>query len=56
MLKLRESIDTNIILRLVLKDIPEQCLRIQDLFMRWDVTYKVDDLAITEAVHMLQKV
>lgn len=49
-----ESLDTNIILRMMLRDIPEQCVRIVDLFMRHGVTYKVDDLAITEAVYVMQ--
>lgn len=52
--KRRESLDTNIILRLILKDIPEQCMRIQDLFMRANTTYHVANLAITEAVYVLQ--
>ncbi len=50
----RESVDTNIILRLVLKDVPEQCMRIQDMLMRMGVTYDVADLAVTEVVHVLQ--
>lgn len=49
-----ESLDTNIILRMMLRDIPEQCVRIVDLFMRHGVTYKVDDLAITEVVYVMQ--
>ena len=28
-----ESLDTNVILRIMLKDVPEQCERIMDLFM-----------------------
>lgn len=53
-LKLHESLDTNIILRLMLRDIPEQCNKVQDLFMRQVVTYDVADLAITEAVYVMQ--
>lgn len=53
--KICESLDTNIILRLMLRDVPEQCLKIQDLFMRQGVTYHVADLAITEAVYVLQR-
>ncbi len=52
--KTTESLDTNIILRIIFKDVPEQCLHIQDLFMRHNVTYQVADLAITEAVYVLQ--
>lgn len=51
----RESIDTNIILRLALKDVPGQCLKIQDLLMRQGVSYDIADLAITEAVYVLQR-
>lgn len=54
MLKMRESLDTNIILRLILRDIPEQCNRIQDLFMRHGVTYNIADLAVSEAVYVMQ--
>lgn len=54
-LKLRESLDTNIVLRLALRDVPEQCLKIQDLFMRQNVVYDVADLVITEAVYVMQK-
>lgn len=50
----RESLDTNIILRLILKDVPAQCLKLQDLLMRQGYTYDVADLAITEAVYVMQ--
>lgn len=50
-----ESIDTNIMLRLILKDIPSQCLKVQDLLMRQGVTYGVADLVVTETVYTLQK-
>lgn len=52
--KIRESLDTNIILRVILGDVEEQCLKIQDLFMRMNVDYNVADLAVTEAVYVLQ--
>ena len=52
--KTRESLDTNVILRLVLRDVPEQCLKIQDLLMRMYIRYDVADLAITEAVYVMQ--
>lgn len=51
----RESLDTNVILRIMLRDIPEQCLKTQDMFMRQGVSYDVADLAITEAVYVMQK-
>lgn len=50
-----ESLDTNIIMRLILGDVPQQCEKIQDLFMRQGYTYDVSDLAITETVYNLQK-
>lgn len=52
--RIEESLDTNIILRLMLKDVPGQCRRLQDLFMRANVRYHVADLAITEAVYVMQ--
>ncbi len=52
--KLRESLDTNIILRFILGDVPEQCLKIQDLLMRQNVMYDVADLVITKAVYVMQ--
>lgn len=54
--KIRESLDTNVILRLILKDSEEQCLKVQDLLMRADVDYEVADLAIVEAVYVMQSV
>lgn len=54
-LRLHESLDTNIILRLALRDVPKQCLKIVDLLMRQNVVYDVADLAITEAVYVMQK-
>lgn len=53
--KTTESLDTNIIMRIVLSDIPKQCEKILDLFMRQGVTYHISDLAITETVYNLQK-
>ncbi len=50
-----ESLDTNIILRIALGDIPQQCLKAQDLLLRQNVTFYVPDLAITEAVYVMQK-
>lgn len=52
--KTHESLDTNIILRVILKDVPKQCLRVQDLLMRMGIIYDVEDLAVTEAVYVLQ--
>lgn len=53
-LRMRESLDTNIILRLMLRDIPGQCKKIQKLLMRHGYTYDVADLAISEAVYVMQ--
>lgn len=51
--RIKEMIDTNILVRLATKDNVEQCLKIQDLFMRHEIEYDVVDLAITEAVYVL---
>ena len=53
-LRIRESLDTNIILRLMLDDVPDQCRRLQDLLMRANIEYHVADLAITEAVYVME--
>lgn len=50
-----ESLDTNTILRLMLWDIPEQAEKVFGLLHRPGVKYDVADLAITEAVYVLQK-
>lgn len=50
-----ESLDANIIMRLILGDVPHQCEKILDLFMRRGYTYHISDLAITETVYNLQK-
>lgn len=52
--KTEESLDTNMILRLMLNDIPGQRERAVDLLCRPGVTYRIEDLAITEAVYVLQ--
>lgn len=51
----RESLDTNVILRIMLMDVAEQCLKIQDLIMRQGYVYDVSDLAITESVFVMQR-
>lgn len=53
--KTRESLDTNVILRIMLMDVPEQCFAIVDLFMRQNYVYDVSDLAITESVFVMQE-
>lgn len=55
-LKFHESLDTNVILRFILRDNSEQCLKVQDLLMRQNVVYEVADLVITEAVYVMQSV
>lgn len=51
-----ESWDTNIVLRLILGDNQKQGYKIQDLLMRRGVDYHVADLAITEAVYVMQTI
>lgn len=55
MFKTRESLDTNTILRLMLNDIPEQRNRVIELLIQPGVEYNIPDLAITEAVYVLQE-
>ena len=50
-----ESIDTNIILRLILGDIPEQRQKALSLLQKPNTLFHIDDLAITEIVYVLQK-
>ncbi len=49
-----ESLDTNVILRLMLGDIPEQRERARELLRRPGICYHISDLAITEAVYVMQ--
>lgn len=51
----QESLDTNIILRLILNDVPAQRRKAVELLLRPDVVYQVPDLVITEAVYVLQE-
>lgn len=52
--KTYESIDTNILLRLILRDIPHQFNQVVDLLKRPDVIYIASDIAIMEMVHVLE--
>lgn len=49
------SLDTNILLRLILKDVPEQLKKAEALIAVNDVL-AIDDLAITETVFVLENV
>ena len=46
------SVDTNVLLRAALQDVPEQFARVNSLLMQGE--YIVSDVAITEAVHALR--
>ena len=50
-----ESIDTSIILRAILNDAPSQSQKARALFSRDDTVFHVSDLAVTEAVFVLEK-
>lgn len=50
-----KSIDTNIILRLILGDVPAQRVKAIELLNRQDIKYRVSGLAITEVVFVMQK-
>jgi len=49
-----ESLDTNVLLRLALGDIPEQFDQVEALLSRTDVAFVVADAAIVELVFALQ--
>ncbi len=51
-----ESLDTNILLRLILNDVPEQSLKVQALLNGNAKKFRVDDLALTELVFVLEKI
>ncbi len=47
------TLDTNLLLRLVLRDVPEQYEAVRDLVTHPGARYRVADAAITEIVHAL---
>jgi len=47
------TLDTNLLLRLALRDIPEQYELVRDLVTTPGAHYRVTDAAVTEAVHAL---
>jgi predicted nucleic-acid-binding protein len=49
-----ESLDTNILLRLAVNDIPEQRQKALKLLAKPNTTFYIDDQAITEAVYTLE--
>ena len=53
--KTRESLDTNMILRLMLNDVPKQRAKVVELLCHPEAVYHVADLAITEAVYVMQQ-
>lgn len=50
-----ESLDTNILLRVLLQDVPEQTERALSLLEREDVTYRVSDAMLSELVFVLTR-
>ena len=50
-----QSVDTNILLRVVMKDVPSQYEKVRRLIYRSDAVFYVDDVAISEAVYVLEK-
>jgi predicted nucleic acid-binding protein len=50
-----ESLDTNILLRLFLADIPSEYEKAKTLISKTDRDFDVADLAITEMVYVLEK-
>jgi predicted nucleic-acid-binding protein len=49
-----ESLDTNAVLRLLLKDIPEQYQAVLALLRREGVQYHIDDLAVAEVAYVVE--
>jgi predicted nucleic acid-binding protein len=49
------SLDTNALLRLTLKDIPEQHKMVRDLVSQKDASYAVNDTAVIEYVFVLER-
>jgi predicted nucleic-acid-binding protein len=47
-----ESLDTNAVLRLLLKDVPEQYQAVLTLLKREGVRYHIDDLAMAEVAYV----
>lgn len=50
----KETLDTNVILRIMLDDVPQQGNEARMLLHRKGVEYEVADLAVTEAVYVMQ--
>lgn len=50
---MRPTLDTNLLLRLVLRDIPGQYEAVRDLLIASGARYRVTDMAIVEVVHAL---
>lgn len=50
-----ESLDTNIILRIILQDVPEQFEQALALMEQEGVTYILSDIALSEAVFVLTR-
>lgn len=48
------SLDTNIILRVITKDVPELCERAENLLNQKLNIFVVEDVAVMEAVHSLE--
>lgn len=48
------SLDTNILARYILDDVPEQTVLAAQLFDNYDIPFDVADAALIELVHMLQ--
>ena len=52
----KSSIDTNIVLRILVNDIPKQRRRAVKLLSQPNATYCLEDIALTEIVHVLETV
>ena len=50
-----ESIDTNVVLRALIKDLPEQSAKVDNLLKMHHVRYFISDIAVFESVYALEK-
>ena len=53
-MKNTSSLDTNILLRAILNDVPRQSARVEELLSDSSHTFLLDDIAVSESVYVLE--
>lgn len=53
-IKVQDSLDTNVIVHYLVRDVPHQYRKARNLLYTEDVLHRLPDLAITEAVYVLE--